>query len=97
MPTPETIGITTCAGCKREADVKLNRGGFAYYHCGCGWAGRSHNQSSSNRFVQAHVRAVNFGDSPQDPGTPEPVAVPEIPGKNQTEQKPEKKSGFRFY
>lgn len=102
MATPETIGITTCGGCKRDADVKLNAGGFAYYHCGCGWSGRSHNASSSRRFIAEHVRPVNFGEPnttpeahPGEAGKPAPAAKKTQPAE--PNPKAAEKPGFRFF
>lgn len=90
MATPETIGVTTCDGCKRDVDVKLNAGGFGYYHCGCGWSGRSHNQSSSRSFLQTRVKPVKLYQ-------PEEVA-PAAPGSEQTTEQPQPaKPGFRFF
>lgn len=107
MATPETIGVTTCGGCKRDADVKLNAGGFSYYHCGCGHSERTHNQSSSRRFVQSRMRPLNF-EKPDEPrerepqgeaGNPAPAGqtTPPAASVKQPNTKPEQKSGFRFF
>lgn len=80
MATPESIGVTACAGqCSRDVDVKKNSGGFAYYHCPCGHSERTHNASSSRSFIAKRVRPLPYGGN-----------SPEIPEK--TESKPPEKS-----
>jgi hypothetical protein len=76
MATPESIGVTTCAGrCKRDVDVKLNSGNFAYYHCPCGHSERTHNASSSRHFVSDRVRPLTYSGN-----------IPEIPAKTDSKQ-----------
>lgn len=88
MATPETIGVTSCDRCKRDVDVKLNSGGFGYYHCGCGWSGRSHNQSASRSFLQNSVKPVNLYEQPEQPA----------PGAPETTDKPTPApAGFRYF
>lgn len=79
MATPESIGVATCSGCKRDVDVKKNSGGFAYYRCPCGKEARTHNASSSRRFISEYVRPLPYGGN-----------IPEIPEK--TDTKPPEKS-----
>jgi hypothetical protein len=104
MATPETVALCTCQGCKRDVDVKINAGGFAYYHCGCGHSERTHNASSSQRFMSTRTKPVNF-DGPDthvsgpkgEAGNPAPAGQTTPPAESKTEDKPAAKRGFSFY
>lgn len=100
MATPEPIGITTCAGCGRDADAKKNAGGFLYYHCGCGHSERTHNHSASRAF-EKKMRPLNFSREPEkSEGQAMQIAgkqtekTQEITGKSEISTPQNKKYGF---
>lgn len=88
MASPEAIGTAVCQ-CGEKVYVCKNKGGFAYYRCGCcGVEVRHHRHSASGKFVAEKVSL--FQQEKQEPApVVQPAAKPEpTPKPAKVQQKP---------